>query len=162
MTLLLPTLAEPRRFSEAERWIFITLAAAALTFFWLRLGPILARILESKKDADFHLRPIGRRVWDFVWEVMLQAKVIRQRPLAGSGACAGVLGVLRVCDGDAEPLRDDFRIRVPESCERARTGLRLLCRGFCAGLRGGHRGAVCAAVFGAAQMAGRSFHGSRD
>ncbi len=83
MTLLLPTLAEPLRFSETERWIFITLAAAALTFFWLRFGPILANILQSKKDADFHLRPLGRRVWDFVWEVMLQGKVIRQRPLAG-------------------------------------------------------------------------------
>ncbi|MGB0054799.1 MAG: (Fe-S)-binding protein, partial [Terracidiphilus sp.] len=32
---------------------------------------------------DFHLAPVGRRVWDFVWEVMLQAKVIRERPLAG-------------------------------------------------------------------------------
>jgi Fe-S oxidoreductase len=83
MTLLLPTLAEPRVFSESERWIFIALTAASLTFFWLRFGPILEKILRSKKDADFHLRPIGRRVWDFVWEVMLQAKVIRQRPLAG-------------------------------------------------------------------------------
>ncbi len=83
MLVFLPTLAEPRRFSETERWIFITLAAASLTLFWLRFGPILARILQSKKDADFHLRPIRRRVGDFVWEVMLQGKVIRQRPLAG-------------------------------------------------------------------------------
>ena len=83
MLLLLPTLAEPLRFSESERWVFITLTAASLTFFWLRFAPILGNILRSKRDADFHLRPIGRRVWDFVWEVMLQAKVIRQRPLAG-------------------------------------------------------------------------------
>src|SRR5208337_3509269 len=31
----------------------------------------------------FHLFPIGRRVRDFVWEVLCQAKVIRERPLAG-------------------------------------------------------------------------------
>src|SRR5439155_1360578 len=37
----------------------------------------------AKPDADFQLRPIGKRFWKFVWEVMLQAKVIRQRPLPG-------------------------------------------------------------------------------
>ena len=34
-------------------------------------------------DPDFHLRPLGPRIRDFVWEVMLQGKVIRQRPLPG-------------------------------------------------------------------------------
>ncbi len=51
--------------------------------FWRRFGPILNKILQSKKDADFHLFPIGKRVRDFVWEVLFQAKVIRERPLAG-------------------------------------------------------------------------------
>ncbi|MGH9599574.1 MAG: heterodisulfide reductase-related iron-sulfur binding cluster, partial [Terracidiphilus sp.] len=46
-------------------------------------GPILERILRSKKDPDFHLFPIGRRVWDFGGEVVLQGKVIRERPLPG-------------------------------------------------------------------------------
>src|SRR6185437_13921014 len=40
-------------------------------------------ILSSKKDPGFRLAPIGRRIRDFVWEVMLQGKVIRQRPLPG-------------------------------------------------------------------------------
>jgi Fe-S oxidoreductase len=40
-------------------------------------------VLKSKKDPDFTIQPIGRRVWDFVWEVLLQGKVIRQRPLPG-------------------------------------------------------------------------------
>jgi Fe-S oxidoreductase len=72
--------------------------------FWRRFGPILDRILKSKKDPDFHLFPIGKRVWDFVWEVMCQAKVIRQRPLPGLahafvfwGFCAFALVTLNHC-----------------------------------------------------------------
>jgi len=63
--------------------LFAVLAAASLFGFWRRFGPILGKILQSKKDPAFHLFPIGRRVRDFVWEVMFQAKVIRERPLAG-------------------------------------------------------------------------------
>jgi Fe-S oxidoreductase len=77
------TLAEPARFSvlESIALILCVLASAGL-FFW-RFGPILRNILRSKKDADFSLHPIGRRVWDFFWEVLCQGKVIRQRPLPG-------------------------------------------------------------------------------
>jgi Fe-S oxidoreductase len=83
MIFTLPTLAEPPHFSIAERLLFAALAAASAWGFWRRFGPILGKILHSKKDADFHLFPLGRRVWDFFWEVMCQAKVIRQRPLPG-------------------------------------------------------------------------------
>jgi Fe-S oxidoreductase len=83
MAAALPTLAEPAHFSLAERLVFAALAAASAYGFWRRFGPILGKILHSKKDPDFHLAPIGPRVRDFVWEVMLQAKVIRERPLAG-------------------------------------------------------------------------------
>jgi Fe-S oxidoreductase len=83
MTDLLPTLAEPRHFALWERLLFVALAGASVYGFWRRFGPILGRILEAKKDADFRLFPIGKRVRDFVWEVLLQAKVIRERPLAG-------------------------------------------------------------------------------
>jgi Fe-S oxidoreductase len=83
MSLLLPTLAEPQHFSLAERSIFVLLAAASFYGFWRRFDPVLGRILHSKKDADFHLAPIGKRLWDFFWEVLCQAKVIRQRPLPG-------------------------------------------------------------------------------
>ena len=72
-----------RVFPLTERLLFLALAAASVYGFWRRFGPILSKILQSKKDPDFHLFPIGRRVRDFVWEVMLQAKVIRERPLAG-------------------------------------------------------------------------------
>ena len=83
MILFPLTLAEPQHFSVGEKLLFVALAIASGILFWRRFGPILHKILESKKDPDFHLFPIGRRVWDFFWEVICQAKVIRQRPLPG-------------------------------------------------------------------------------
>jgi Fe-S oxidoreductase len=80
---ILPILAEPQSFSATERLLFLALAAASVYGFCRRLWPIVSKILRSKKDSDFQLFPIGRRVRDFVWEVMFQAKVIRERPLAG-------------------------------------------------------------------------------
>ena len=77
------TLAEPQHFSLAEKIIFAGLAIASAYGFWRRFGPILNKILRSKKDPGFHLFPIGKRVWDFVWEVLCQGKVIRERPLPG-------------------------------------------------------------------------------
>ena len=83
MYFSLPTLAEPQQFSLLERVLFVALAAASAYLFWRRFGPIFWKILHSKKDPGFSLAPIGRRVRDFVWEVVLQARVISQRPLAG-------------------------------------------------------------------------------
>ena len=40
-------------------------------------------VRESKPDADFKLAPVGRRAGAFLWEVMLQGKVMSQRPLPG-------------------------------------------------------------------------------
>ncbi len=100
----LPVLAEPQHFDLAEKLVFVGLAVGSGTLFWRRFGPILKRILASKKDPDFRLRPLGRRAWDFFWEVMCQAKVIRQRPLPGLahafvfwGFCAFALVTLNHC-----------------------------------------------------------------
>jgi Fe-S oxidoreductase len=99
-----PTLAEPVHFSLVERFAFAGLAGAAIFLFVWRFKPILHRILHSKKDADFRLAPLGRRIWDFVWEVLCQAKVIRERPLPGLahafvfwGFCAFALVTLNHC-----------------------------------------------------------------
>ncbi len=62
---------------------FLLLLAASLYSFWIRFGPVLNNILRSKKDADFQLKPIGRRILNWIWEVPLQGKVIRERPVAG-------------------------------------------------------------------------------
>jgi Fe-S oxidoreductase len=79
----LPTLAEPQHFSLIEKLLFAALVIASAAAFWRRFGPILKKILESKKDPSFHLAPIGKRIWDFVSEVLFQSKVIRERPLPG-------------------------------------------------------------------------------
>jgi Fe-S oxidoreductase len=83
MILLLPALAEPQHFSLFEKLLIAGLVVASAAFFWRRFGAVLDKILQSKKDASFRLFPIGKRVWDFFWEVLCQAKVIRQRPLPG-------------------------------------------------------------------------------
>jgi len=79
----LSTLDSPPQFSLIERILFFMLAAASVYGFWRRFRPILFKILHSKKDPGFSLAPIGRRMGDFIWEVILQARVISQRPLAG-------------------------------------------------------------------------------
>ena len=79
----LPTFAEPAQFSIGEKVLFVGLAVASAYGFWRRFGVVLGKILKSKRDANFHLFPIGKRIWDFFWEVLCQAKVIRERPLPG-------------------------------------------------------------------------------
>jgi Fe-S oxidoreductase len=83
MTVLLPTLADPQHFSLAEKLLFAGLVLASAAAFWSRFGTVLDKILQSKKDPGFHLFPLGKRIWDFFWEVAAQAKVIRERPLPG-------------------------------------------------------------------------------
>jgi Fe-S oxidoreductase len=83
MNFLTATLAEPHSFSPWEKLILGTLVVASAALFWRRFGPILKRILKSRKDPNFSLAPVGKRVWDFFWEVLCQAKVIRERPLPG-------------------------------------------------------------------------------
>lgn len=70
-------------FSLLEQVVFIILVIGSAYLFWMRFGKVLHNIRASKDDPDFSIQPAGRRVRDFVWEVLLQAKVIRQRPLPG-------------------------------------------------------------------------------
>jgi Fe-S oxidoreductase len=104
MTLFLPIFAEPQSFSVMEKALFIALVAGSAFAFWQRFSVVLNRILKSKKDADFHLFPLTPRIRDFVSEVLLQSKVIRQRPAAGLAHalvfwafCAFVLVTLNHC-----------------------------------------------------------------
>ncbi|HEY2472310.1 MAG TPA: (Fe-S)-binding protein [Terracidiphilus sp.] len=82
-SLAAATLAEPPGFSLGEKLLLVVLIIASIALFWRRFGPILKRILNSRKDPGFHLSHLGKRVWDFFWEVLCQAKVIRERPLPG-------------------------------------------------------------------------------
>lgn len=71
---------EPRAIDMA---LFTLLLIASGSVFLRRLWPVLVTIRAAKPDPGFSLSPIGKRVGDFIGEVLLQTKVIRQRPLPG-------------------------------------------------------------------------------
>src|SRR6201995_2922626 len=75
--------AEPPSFSTTEKVLLTVLIVLSLVGFFGRFYRVLRNILTARKDSDFRLSPVGKRVWDFFWEVICQAKVIRERPLPG-------------------------------------------------------------------------------
>jgi Fe-S oxidoreductase len=62
--------------------LLAALLAASAGAFWRRISLVLANIRGAKPDPDFSAA-WSARLRDFVVEVMLQAKVIRERPLPG-------------------------------------------------------------------------------
>jgi Fe-S oxidoreductase len=66
-----------------EMALFAALIAASGYAFWLRFGKVWNRIWASKKDPDFRWGDLHKRTVTFIWEVLLQGKVISQRPLPG-------------------------------------------------------------------------------
>ena len=70
-------------FSLPEQVVFAILVIASVYGFWARFGKVWHNISASKNDPGVSLRRIGPRVRDFIWEVALQGKVIRERPLPG-------------------------------------------------------------------------------
>jgi Fe-S oxidoreductase len=75
--------AEPPSFSTLEMVLLGLLIVLSLVGFFWRFDRVLRNIFAARKDPDFHIAPIGRRMWDFFWEVLCQAKVIKERPLPG-------------------------------------------------------------------------------
>src|SRR6201996_7058485 len=75
--------AEPPSFSTLEMVVLGLLIVLSLVGFFWRFDRVLRNIFTARKDPDFHISPIGRRVWEFFWEVLCQAKVIKERPLPG-------------------------------------------------------------------------------
>src|SRR5271156_5862238 len=69
--------------SRPETALFLILLIASVYGFSVRFGKVWRTVLASKKDPDFTIQPIARRTRDFIWEVLLQGKVIQQRPLPG-------------------------------------------------------------------------------
>ena len=69
--------------SWVETVILSALIILSLVLFWRRFGPVLAIIRKSRQEPGFSLSPVWPRLRAFVWEVLLQAKVIRQRPAPG-------------------------------------------------------------------------------
>ncbi len=69
--------------SSIDMFLFALALLASASAFWRRFGPVLRTIFAAKADPGFSLNNIPGRVRDFVWEVLLQGKVIRERPLPG-------------------------------------------------------------------------------
>lgn len=68
-------------------WLEIAILAILLCIsgfvFWGRFRKPVDAIRRSRDNPDFKLRPLAPRIRQFVWEVLLQGKVIRERPLPG-------------------------------------------------------------------------------
>ena len=69
--------------SWAERAVLAVLMAASLGLFGYRFRKVLEAIRLARPTPDFRLAPLAPRIRQFLWEVALQGKVIRQRPLPG-------------------------------------------------------------------------------
>lgn len=98
--------------SAAESALFLVLLALAVFGFARRFSTVVNLLREAKPDVSFQLAPVGRRVWDFFWEVICQAKVIKERPIPGLlhafvfwGFCAfGVVTLNHFAIGVGMPL----------------------------------------------------------
>src|SRR5690349_7411936 len=63
--------------------ILLGLTAVSVFLFLRRFIPVLRIVLSSKPDPGLLPDATGKRVRDFIWEVLLLAKVIRERPFPG-------------------------------------------------------------------------------
>lgn len=70
-------------FSSVEVALFLILLAVSMAGFAMRAARVVNIIRASKKDPNFTLHPLAKRIWDFILEVMCQSKVIQHRPLPG-------------------------------------------------------------------------------
>jgi Fe-S oxidoreductase len=75
--------AEPPSFSTLEMVLLALLIVLSLAGFFWRFNRVLRNVFTARKDPDFHIAPLGKRIWEFFWEVLCQAKVIKERPLPG-------------------------------------------------------------------------------
>lgn len=69
--------------SRPERVILALALCASLWAFWIRFRKVSAALRRSKPDTTWSLYPLTPRIRQFVWEVILQGKVIKERPLPG-------------------------------------------------------------------------------
>lgn len=98
--------------SLPERIVLAVLICLSLAGFWLRFRRVVHVLSAAKPDADYVWGSTFRRVRDFIAEVLLQAKVIRQRPAAGLahafvfwGFCAfALVTVNHIAGGFGAPL----------------------------------------------------------
>src|SRR5512139_3771497 len=66
-----------------ESYLLLILLSASIGLFGKRLRRVLGIVRGARPTPDFELAPLGPRFRQFFWEVAVQAKVVRQRPLPG-------------------------------------------------------------------------------
>ena len=71
------------RLSLAEVLILTLLIVASASAFWFRLRKVVHIIRAAKPEKTWSLQPLAPRFGRFVWEVLLQGKVIFDRPVPG-------------------------------------------------------------------------------
>src|SRR5690242_17440328 len=102
--------AEPPTFSVFEMVLLAVLIVAALIGFFARFDRVLRNIFTARKDPDFRIAPVGKRIWDFFWEVLCQAKVIKERPLPGLAHAFVFWGFLAFALVSANHFASGFRL----------------------------------------------------
>ena len=63
--------------------VLVLAGGLSLSLFMARLWKILFQIRNARAEPGYFVSRIGARIGTFIWEVGLQAKVIRGRPAAG-------------------------------------------------------------------------------
>jgi Fe-S oxidoreductase len=69
--------------SLPEKIALTVLILLSVGGFWYRFRRVVRVISSSRADSDFNLVSLPGRIRTFIDEVLLQSKVIRERPLAG-------------------------------------------------------------------------------
>ena len=95
-----------------ESVLLLALIVTSAALFWRRFGPVLHIIRTSRPESGFQLAPIGPRVGKFVWEVLLQGKVIRDRPLPGVAHAFVFWGFLAFGLVTLSHILEGFRVRL--------------------------------------------------
>ena len=70
--------------STPEKIALALMIVASLAGFGMRFLPVVRIILAAKPDAGVRFGTLVARIRRFVWEVLLQGKVIKDRPVAGA------------------------------------------------------------------------------
>jgi len=105
--------------SWLERAILVVSAAASAGWFGLRVRKPLDTIRRSRPTPDFEVRPAGPRIRRFVWEVMAQARVIRERPLPGIAHAFVFWGFVAFAPVSLNHFASAFGLRFLDPASRA-------------------------------------------
>lgn len=92
--------------------LLVIIAAVSFLAFWRTFGPVVRTIRASRNDPGFHFGSLARRVRVFTWEVLLQGKVIKERPLPGLAHALVFWGFLAFSLVTVDHLLRGFRVHL--------------------------------------------------